>query len=323
MSGVCSLRPLNRVPHLFGLYGASLMLSAFCVVLLWQHRRLRERLRHMERPPDSPGNDRAGMAPNGPLEDKGGRSYETQFLANISHELRTPLNSMLILSKLLRKNQQGRLTAVELKWVDTICSCGRDLLKLIEDILDFSRMEAGKLKLDLQDVPLRAVGEQLQALFQCQAAEKELEFSVEFDSSIPETVHTDPDRLQQVLRNLVANAIKFTETGWVRVIFRLVDDLADDDSGRLTADHGPALAISVLDTGIGIAKANKERVFEAFRQEDAGRARRFGGTGLGLTISKTLADLLGGTIRLDTEKGVGSTFTLYLPLGTREPANSA
>ncbi len=252
-----------------------------------------------------------------PNENQPPSKYESHFLANISHELRTPLNCMLILSKLLMKNQNGRLTDEELKWVATIYNSGTDLLKLINGILDFSAIEAKALSLDLEEVSLAVVSKQLEELFQGVASDKELEFSIGLDERSPERIYTDPDRLKQILTNLLSNAFKFTKSGWVKVSFyRPRDEALAPES----VDGGVgALAISISDSGIGVAKESREAIFEAFRQEDGGTKRRFGGTGLGLSISKELAGLLGGELRMESEKGVGSTFTLYLPERTREP----
>ena len=297
---------------------ANVLLAVFCCFLIWRDNRLRNRVRDLELTHRKFREDQDESATVEAARDhqrKPGK-LETQFLANMSHELRTPLNSMLILSKLLLKNQDGRLTDTQLKWVNTICRSGADLLKLIDEILDFSKIEAQTPKLRLEEVSPRDMSDQLQPLFQCVAAEKELEFSVEIDVGTPETIHTDPHRLQQILRNLVSNAFKFTESGWVKVKFlRPEVDAAPGDAGDSTSD----LAISVSDSGTGIAAKNHEVVFQAFRQEESGSTRRYGGTGLGLAISRKLARLLGGDIRLESEPGVGSTFTLYLPSRTPEP----
>ena len=306
---------------MFAPYCVSLILATLCVLLIWQQRGLRDRIRELEGTHRKFAKDQEeSAATERNVKKRQEPGYETQFLANISHELRTPLNSMLILSKLLRKNQEGQLTALQLKWVNTICNSGTDLLKLIDDILDFSKIEAQTPRLRLECVSLRGIGDHLRELFQCVADEKNLEFSIEMDEGIPESLHTDPDRLKQILRNFVSNAFKFTESGQVQVKFCR----PGDDTAWATGDSGcSGLAISVSDSGIGIAEENHEAVFQAFRQEDSGSTRKYGGTGLGLAISRKLAVLLGGSIELEGEKGVGSTFTLYLPARTREPVESS
>jgi len=225
--------------------------------------------------------------------------YKSEFLANMSHELRTPLNSSLILAKLLSENKDGNLTPEQLKFAQTIYSAGNDLLNLINDILDLSKVEAGRLELQPQFVSVQRLVETLQRLFAPLAGEKSLAFDVQVAPEAPTSMVTDNLRLEQILKNLLSNAIKFTETGGVTL--------------AVQARPGDRVAFSVKDTGIGIPEGQQDIIFEAFRQADGTINRRYGGTGLGLSISRELARLLGGTIEVDSASGQGSTFTLTLP----------
>ncbi|CAN5316429.1 response regulator [soil metagenome] len=226
-------------------------------------------------------------------------TYKSEFLANMSHELRTPLNSSLILAKLLSDNATGNLSDEQIQFAQSIYASGNDLLRLINDILDLSKVEAGKLEVVLEDVaPSRVVAE-LDQLFRPIAAQRRLEFAVEVAPGLPSSIHTDSQRLQQVIKNLLSNAFKFTEKGTVRLSVQ-------------PAPHG-GIAWSVSDTGIGIAAEQQETIFEAFRQADGATTRRYGGTGLGLSISRELSMLLGGTLTLTSRPGQGSRFTLTVP----------
>ena len=224
--------------------------------------------------------------------------YKSEFVANMSHELRTPLNALLIMSRLLAENRARTLTDEQVRWAQTIESSGQDLLTLINDILDLSKIEAGKLDIAAEPVAPKAVAQKMLRGFEMQARAKGLDLSTEVDPKATE-IMTDPGRLEQVLRNFLSNAIKFTERGRVTL--------------RVTPAPGGGVSFAVEDTGIGIDMAEQEAVFEAFRQADGTISRRFGGTGLGLSISRELADLLGGRITLKSEKGRGSTFALTLP----------
>src|SRR6185437_8716625 len=232
--------------------------------------------------------------------------YKSEFLANMSHELRTPLNSSLILAKILADNRGGNLTAEQVKFAQTISSAGHDLLAIINDILDLSKIEAGKVELSPETVPLARVLDTLSKTFQPIAQTRGLEFSVETAPGAPDRLETDAQRLGQILKNLVSNAFKFTERGAVAV----------------RVDPGPesTLCFAVRDTGIGISEHQTEVIFDAFRQADGSTHRRYGGTGLGLTISRDLARLLGGDIAVTSKPGEGSTFTLSLPLVFAGPA---
>ncbi|MFL6630154.1 MAG: CHASE3 domain-containing protein, partial [Vitreoscilla sp.] len=239
--------------------------------------------------------------------------YKSEFLANMSHELRTPLNSSLILAKLLSENKEGNLSAEQLKFAQTIYSAGNDLLNLINDILDLSKVEAGRLELQPQFVSVQRMVDSLQRMFTPLAADKKLEFDVQVAPEAPQSMVTDNLRLEQILKNLLSNAIKFTEAGGVTL--------------AVQARPGDRVAFSVTDTGIGIPESQQDVIFEAFRQADGTINRRYGGTGLGLSISRELARLLGGTIEVESASGQGSTFTLYIParypfgdLALNEPA---
>jgi signal transduction histidine kinase/CheY-like chemotaxis protein/HAMP domain-containing protein len=234
--------------------------------------------------------------------------YKSQFLANMSHELRTPLNSLLILARLLAQNPGRNLTAKQVEYANVIHSAGSDLLQLINDILDLSKVEAGRMDIHAERFPLRALLEDVQATFQPLTAEKGLEFAVEADPEAPTELCTDRQRLRQVLGNLLSNAVKFTEQG--HVMLRVG---RDPRAARHTPGGRDALAFSVADTGIGIAPENLSTIFGAFQQGDGTLSRRYGGTGLGLSIAREVGALLGGEIIAESELGQGSTFTLYLP----------
>jgi signal transduction histidine kinase/CheY-like chemotaxis protein/HAMP domain-containing protein len=239
--------------------------------------------------------------------------YKSQFLANMSHELRTPLNSLLILARLLAQNPGRNLTAKQVEYANVIHSAGSDLLQLINDILDLSKVEAGRMDIHAERFPLGALLDDIQATFQPVTAEKGLDFAVEADPEAPQELFTDRQRLRQVLGNLLSNAAKFTERGSVRI-----------RAGLHGADG--FLAFEVADTGIGIAPENVETIFGAFQQGDGTLSRRYSGTGLGLSIAREVGTLLGGHITAVSELGRGSTFTLILPPelpGADEEADAA
>jgi signal transduction histidine kinase/CheY-like chemotaxis protein len=231
--------------------------------------------------------------------------YKSQFLANMSHELRTPLNSLLILARLLAQNPGRNLSAKQVEYANVIHSAGSDLLQLINDILDLSKVEAGRMDIHAERFSLSALLEDIQATFQPLTAEKGLDFAVETGRGAPPEMFTDRQRLRQVLGNLLSNAVKFTERGHVLLRVGL-------DPSRRTPD-GDILAFSVADTGIGIAPENLSTIFGAFQQGDGTLSRRYGGTGLGLSIAREVGALLGGEIAAESELGHGSTFTLYVP----------
>jgi signal transduction histidine kinase/CheY-like chemotaxis protein len=233
--------------------------------------------------------------------------YKSQFLANMSHELRTPLNSLLILSKLLTENPEGNLTDKQTEFAKTIHAAGSDLLALINDILDLSKIESGTVSLELSNVGFGDIAEHMERTFRQVAEERNLDFHIEVDPALPPAVRTDSKRLQQVLRNLLSNAFKFTERGGVT----LKIGSAEGSPLRAGSDW---IALSVQDTGIGIPEDKQRIIFEAFQQADGTTSRRYGGTGLGLAISREIARLLGGEIVVSSQPGRGSTFTLFLPL---------
>ncbi|MFN7131703.1 MAG: ATP-binding protein, partial [Myxococcales bacterium] len=239
--------------------------------------------------------------------------YKSEFLANMSHELRTPLNSLLILAKLLAENPGGRLEPKQVEYARTIHSSGNDLLALINQILDLSKIEAGKMNVERQKLPLAELRQYVERSFRAIAQQKGIGFSIQVAPDAPAAITTDPQRLQQILKNLLSNAFKFTESGNVELSIRPATPNGGFHNPAL--NRAPAvLAFEVRDTGIGIPQSKQQLIFEAFQQADASTSRNYGGTGLGLTISRELARLLGGEIGLSSESGVGSTFTLYLPL---------
>ncbi|QJC53724.1 sensor histidine kinase [Paenibacillus albicereus] len=229
--------------------------------------------------------------------------YKSEFLANMSHELKTPLNSILLLSELIGDHEDERRTEEERRHGAMIHAAGLELLQQIEDILDLSRVEAGKLAIQVEPLSTLELMQSLQLQFEPQARRKELRFDVEADPDAPALMLTDPHRIRQILRNLLANAIKFTDAGGVMLAVR-----AEPAAGR-----EPWLRFDVVDSGIGIDPDKHELIFEAFRQADGAVTRTYGGTGLGLSISLQLAELLGGRLELESVKGEGSRFSLVLP----------
>jgi signal transduction histidine kinase/CheY-like chemotaxis protein/HAMP domain-containing protein len=240
--------------------------------------------------------------------------YKSEFLANMSHELRTPLKSLLILAQQLFENPEGNLTEKQKMFAKTIHSCGDDLIQLINDILDLSKIESGVLAADVMPVSFKEIASFAESTFKPISEAKNLKFEIELQAGLPELMETDMQRLNQILKNLLSNAFKFTEKGGVSLrIFRPgpahENPLADSDA---------VIAFSIEDSGIGISKNTQEIIFEAFQQAEGSTSRKYGGTGLGLSISKGFAELLGGTITVGSELGRGSVFTLYLPLQYKE-----
>jgi CheY-like chemotaxis protein/CHASE3 domain sensor protein len=233
--------------------------------------------------------------------------YKSDFLANMSHELRTPLNSSLILAKLLADNPDENLTDEQVKYARTIQSSGNDLLELINDILDLSKIEAGHVDVRPEVTSLARMSTGLRQLFEPLAQEKKLDFSIEVDANLPKTFETDPQRLEQILKNLISNAIKFTDRG--KVVLSIM------------ASGHEKIAFTVKDSGIGISADQLKSIFEAFHQADSTISRRYGGTGLGLSISRQLARLLGGVISVESTPGKGSSFTVTLPLKYSDASN--
>jgi hypothetical protein len=234
---------------------------------------------------------------------------KSQFLANMSHELRTPLNSLLILARLLADNADGNLSAKQVQFAQTIYASGMDLLSLINDLLDLAKIESGAVTtLNIAPARLDELRDELERTFRQVAQDKGLQFRIDLDPALPAAIRTDMPRLKQVLKNLLANAFKFTRQGGVSL--------------RVVPAEG-RIAFAVADTGIGIPAEKQKIIFEAFRQADGTTSRQYGGTGLGLSISRELTRLLGGEIQVASEPGKGSTFTLYLPVSDEVSALAA
>ncbi|MEU0586184.1 HAMP domain-containing protein [Streptomyces sp. NPDC006132] len=236
--------------------------------------------------------------------------YKSEFLANMSHELRTPLNSLLILARLLSDNPDGHLSDQEVQFATTIHRSGSDLLQLINDILDLSKIEAGRMDVRPKRLPLIKLLDYVHATFRPLTLDRGLAFEVAVGEDVPREMYSDEQRLQQILRNLLSNAIKFTASGKVE----LRVDRVQDAEHRYAQDTDDVVAFTVSDTGIGIAPEKLAVIFEAFQQADGTTNRKYGGTGLGLSISREIAGLLGGRIVAESEPGKGSTFTLYVPV---------
>ena len=239
-------------------------------------------------------------------------AYKSQFLANMSHELRTPLNSMLLLSNLLAENDGHNLTDKQIEFAKTIHTAGKDLLLLINQVLDLAKIEAGRREINVAPVPLRQVAEHARMIFEPLAHEKGIRLVIEIAPDVPEIIQTDGQRTEQILRNLLGNAIKFTARG--EVALRITPAAATARFRRADLRRAHAVTFAVSDTGLGIAPEDQERIFAPFEQVDGAIDRRYGGTGLGLSISRELAELLGGELQVESSLGQGSTFWLHLPL---------
>ncbi|WP_086860164.1 HAMP domain-containing protein [Streptomyces milbemycinicus] len=343
---------LNQIAEMIGTSVNTISVNTKTEVLLKQSQELTEQLR--ERSAELENRQKALQASNAELEEKAAllarqnrdievknteieearqvleeraeqlavsMRYKSEFLANMSHELRTPLNSLLILAKLLADNADGNLSPKQVEFAETIHGAGSDLLQLINDILDLSKVEAGKMDVSPTRIALIQLVDYVEATFRPLTAEKGLDFSVRVSPELPATLHTDEQRLLQVLRNLLSNAVKFTDTGAVELVIRPAGADVPDGIREQLLEHGALrdpdaemIAFSVTDTGIGIASSKMRVIFEAFKQADGTTSRKYGGTGLGLSISREIARLLGGEIHAASEPGRGSTFTLYLPL---------
>ena len=238
--------------------------------------------------------------------------YKSEFLANMSHELRTPLNSLLILAQQLYENHDGNLNDKQVSYAKTIHSCGDDLIQLINDILDLSKIESGYISTDFVNLPFHEITTFVETTFKHISENRNLRFKIELDDKLPVSLETDAQRLNQILKNLLSNAFKFTEKGEVK--FRIYEAKKGWRQSTSLDNSRKVVAFEIKDTGIGISKDKQNIIFEAFQQAEGSTSRKYGGTGLGLSISRGLADLLGGSIELQSEAGQGSVFTLYLPI---------
>ncbi|HEY8660515.1 MAG TPA: response regulator [Hanamia sp.] len=252
------------------------------------------------------------------LEDKAEQltltlKYKSEFLANMSHELRTPLNSLLILAQQLFENHDGNLSEKQIHYAKTIHSCGNDLIHLINDILDLSKIESGVISVDIIPVDFREIISFVETTFRPISETKNLSFKIEIDENLPDKLDTDIHRLSQILKNLLSNAFKFTEKGEVKLS---IHSPSLNQKSPVAGDS--FIVFSVEDTGIGISEKTQSLIFEAFRQAEGSTSRKYGGTGLGLSISKGFAELLGGAILVESQPGKGSIFSLYLPLKYNE-----
>jgi len=237
--------------------------------------------------------------------------YKSEFLANMSHELRTPLNSILVLSQLLAENSKKNLTDKQIEFANTINSSGSDLLALINEVLDLSKVEAGKLELNVESVPFEQFKLQIENTFKPVILKKGLELIIDISDNLPESIYTDQQRVFQIIKNLISNSLKFTEKG--RIKFAIARTSPDIKLTRENLKPEDTVTFTVTDTGIGIASDKLKLIFEAFQQADGTTSRKYGGTGLGLSISKNLADILGGEIQVESKEGEGTTFNLILP----------
>ncbi|MCF8336012.1 MAG: response regulator [Bacteroidales bacterium] len=237
--------------------------------------------------------------------------YKSEFLANMSHELRTPLNSILVLSQLLVRNDSGNLTDKQIEFAKTINTSGNDLLELINDILDLSKVESGKLQLNIEKVDLQEIADNIERIFDPVITRKGLDLHVEVDKNLPKDIYSDPQRIMQIIKNLMSNAMKFTDKGYVKLHIFKPDPQTSFSTKEL--NKFGAIGITISDTGSGIPKDKRELIFEAFQQGDGTTSRKYGGTGLGLSITRSFTQLLRGDITLDSEEGKGTSFTLYIP----------
>ncbi len=243
--------------------------------------------------------------------------YKSEFLANMSHELRTPLNSLLILSRMLADNKEGNMDSSQKESAEVIYKSGNDLLQLINEILDLSKIEAGRMDINIEKVKIKDIAENISNNFKHMLEEKGLSISINIDPQTPEYIYNDNQRLQQIIKNLMSNAIKFTKKGGITIDFKIPEEKVN--LSRSGLERAKSIAIAITDSGIGISDEKQKIIFEAFQQAEGGTSREYGGTGLGLSISRELANLLGGEIQVESEKGKGSTFTLYLPQQLEAP----
>ncbi|WP_367865436.1 response regulator [Pedobacter sp. WC2423] len=250
--------------------------------------------------------------------------YKSEFLANMSHELRTPLNSILILARILKENRPENLNEEQLKYAGVIHNAGSDLLTLINDILDLSKIESGKVDLDIEPVRPQEIQQNMESLFTEIARSKKIDYQVILGQDLPERVLTDLSRTEQIIKNLLSNAFKFTpENGEIKLEIDMADQQLQYYSENLQNSKQQIISFSVKDSGIGIPQDKQKLIFEAFKQADGTTSRKYGGTGLGLSISKELANILGGEIQVSSGTGIGSCFTLYLPVAHQFPEQEA
>jgi CheY-like chemotaxis protein/signal transduction histidine kinase/CHASE3 domain sensor protein len=248
--------------------------------------------------------------------------YKSEFLANMSHELRTPLNSILILARILKENRPNNLSEEQIKYAGVIHNAGNDLLNLINDILDLSKIESGNIDLHVEKIKPVEIKNNLESLFTELANHKKIDFNINLSTDLPVDFTSDQTRLEQIIKNLLSNAFKFTpEKGKISLTIGLANSTQLKNDNNSKNNKEKFLSFAVSDTGIGISKDKQKVIFEAFQQEDGSTSRKFGGTGLGLSISKELASLLGGEIQVESEQGIGSTFTLFIVQDLETTAN--
>lgn len=247
-------------------------------------------------------------------------SYKSEFLATMSHELRTPLNSILVLSEMLASNKKSSMTSEEVEFANVIYGSGKDLLDLINDILDLSKVEAGKLEIDVEEINPEEIESFIIRTFSPLTNNKGISLTTDLEGNLPESIETDPQRLFQIVKNLISNAIKFTEKGGVTVRVFRPDNTIHFDQPGLTGEN--TIGIEVSDTGIGISEEKLKVIFDAFQQADGTISRKFGGTGLGLTISRSFSRMLGGEIHVDSKVDEGSKFILFVPIKFQNPLKS-
>jgi signal transduction histidine kinase/HAMP domain-containing protein/ActR/RegA family two-component response regulator len=298
---------IDQFVHTIGVSVNTIIANARTEVLLSESQRLTKELRQRSE---------ELQRTNAELEEKAAllatsSQYKSEFLANMSHELRTPLNSLLILARLLADNPDGRLSGQEVDFANTIYRSGSDLLQLINDILDLSKVEAGRMDVRPKKLPLTKLLDYVHATFRPMTIDRGLAFEIAVGENVPRELFSDEQRLQQILRNLLSNAVKFTTSGGVELRVERVTTRAFEEDTLRGAES--VLAFSVKDTGSGIPPEKLSVIFEAFQQSDGTTNRKYGGTGLGLSISREIAGLLGGRIDVESEEGVGSRFTLYIP----------
>ncbi len=291
---------------------------------------LEEQFEHLEKQKEqTEKSNKELQAAKGLIEEKArelelSSKYKSEFLANMSHELRTPLNSILLLSRLLGDNKDGGLSQEHIESAKTIYAAGAELLALINEILDLSKVEAGMMEFHMEDVNLKAFARDIARDVRPLALEKKLALETEVADGVPDAIHTDRQRITQVIKNFLSNALKFTTTGSIRLRIHRPDGQPDEQ--RFLSQNGfdarQTVLFSVIDTGIGIPEDKQQVIFEAFQQADGTTSRKYGGTGLGLSIAKEIAQLLGGKIRLKSRQGKGSTFSLYLPEAAKDTRGS-